>query len=408
MNSETLLELDADSLKTSASGLLGKIRDAGIAGLGSTFGIRTPKARGRLNIRILTDELLNRWYTYLSTQRHGGNNVEGNEDDLRDFIRTYFGNESLKVVEPVIRQTSAQTKPAQTATQPTQTSQPQSTIQPAQTTTSLRTQQQEKPVQRQGFATKSADILPFGRKGTDRPAYVAPKDIDQPAPKAVQQPQPQAGVTGRREPYLTRPASKEDQQNVISKITGALSRTKEGSDARKKVVAYIRSLQNNPRTVAKYPEIAQIRANESINEAEMKRSIVDAVFRRLAAYEMETGRAFVQEPNNKSSEKSSNRSPQHNPRHSHNHAELTASKPVVKNPTTSLAHTMERKITPAGLKSALEMPRYARYLNPKEIEALQSTIEKHPSSINDLFSSSEFNHMSVRIFPFLAIAAERS
>ncbi len=80
-----------DLLRTKAKGIGVKTRDALIHGVGHGFGLETPAANNRLKVRALTDKLHNLWRGYLSGARYGGNQIEGNMQDLEHFIINYLG-----------------------------------------------------------------------------------------------------------------------------------------------------------------------------------------------------------------------------------------------------------------------------------------------------------------------------
>lgn len=84
-----------NTLGTSIRSGLAKKRDTTLGGFGA--------AQERLGLRVAADQNVKNWVNWIARQRYGGAPVEGNADDLRRFIKQYYGEPALQQVEPAIQ-----------------------------------------------------------------------------------------------------------------------------------------------------------------------------------------------------------------------------------------------------------------------------------------------------------------
>ncbi len=430
-----------DTLKTVGKSALQRAAYGTMAGVGDAFGVNTPGAKGRLSTRIIADELTNRWLAYLATQRQGGNNLEGNADDLRHFIGEYFGNETLAAMEPVIAQIAGPAANAQSqepaaaqATPPVpdflkkQRNAPPSPPSAASDDLSIppvpsapsggaatqpqQTQQQQAQAQPVGTFGRGAPAnrTGFGRKGTTAAPYVPPSELDRGT--ASRQP---VGTFGRVAPVNTQSfgrkpqtASPERRNQFVSQVASALSKTQAGSPQRQQLLNQIRQWKANPRTVARFPELAQIRTESiqykgSLLEVALKRSEIDQIFGRLAAYELKSGRAFTstQQPQTGGGEQGNAHQQTGGPSRriapAHGHFDARS--------------TLHRNVTLQGIENAQAIPVLRNFPVPaNNINAVKKVIQDNGGSLamDKLLQKLERSAVSPNLMAFLLYAAEQS
>lgn len=324
--SDNLLEAGfMNTVRTKAKNVGSKLANAAIASAAHAVGLSAPKSRGRLSIRLIADSFMKAWTRYLAAQRAGGNKLEGNANDLRNWIGRYFGSEVLNEIEPTISQVSGtQSPPPAGGAAPPDGTNPGGTP-PSRppsmpgtheytTTPPMPEPSGQPPVPPpnspyfdQDYANspiRPENLRTTQPTATDRWQAAASQDAQR-GTFGTQQAPTTGGFgkyTGAPRPVMpplettaNAPESPEERHRILSGWMGALQRTKPNSPERTVIIGKIKKLQDNPHAVARVPELANIKLPESksskgkLIEAKLQSSQINTIMLRLAAHEYETG-----------------------------------------------------------------------------------------------------------------------